>query len=375
MLESAIFLVPLLITLFWTFVLFVDVYDTLRSARTYLGLVYLVLAAFTLSLILYYHHLTIYLYFDLIYKMSSLVIPPMLYIYLKLVMGEKYHSFSKNYIHYIAPLGASLIYLVSILLTPQQAYTNYLDGAKNIANLQYDFINFGYNLTKLIVTSEAFLYIILGARIFVRYQKNIKHFLANRIQQEVQNTISLFTFATIFQVIIIVQTFVSRSTFVEPQNLINISVGYSILAFALGFSGNRQSRINNRFENFGKHEPTILEKVDPEQQFKTNLATLFSKDKIHLNPDLSIHDVAARLNTNRTYVSEYINKKHRCNFSVFVNRYRIKDLEQIIRKHPNYTMKELSTQSGFGSFDSMKRAVALEKKRPFNEWKESITKE
>lgn len=53
------------------------------------------------------------------------------------------------------------------------------------------------------------------------------------------------------------------------------------------------------------------------------IAILFEKEKVYLNPNLKVSDIAATIGTNRTYVSAYFNKETQCTFYDYVNRFRI----------------------------------------------------
>lgn len=86
-----------------------------------------------------------------------------------------------------------------------------------------------------------------------------------------------------------------------------------------------------------KHE-SVLEKLSDSQyidmqddtatitkdnQIGKRIAILFEKEKVYLNPNLKVSDIAATIGTNRTYVSAYFNKETQCTFYDYVNRFRI----------------------------------------------------
>ena len=75
---------------------------------------------------------------------------------------------------------------------------------------------------------------------------------------------------------------------------------------------------------------TLDDKLPLHGDIAVKLGQLFEHEMIHLNSDLTIWDVSARLGTNRTYVSNFINKHYNVNFSTFVNRYRIADARRLL---------------------------------------------
>jgi AraC-like DNA-binding protein len=55
-----------------------------------------------------------------------------------------------------------------------------------------------------------------------------------------------------------------------------------------------------------------------------------------------------------------------------VNRYRLEELQQSIREHPEYTSNTLAELCGFGSTDSLKRAVRTSFGMSYSEWRKSL---
>lgn len=76
--------------------------------------------------------------------------------------------------------------------------------------------------------------------------------------------------------------------------------------------------------------------------------------KAYLNPELKLEDVATNLGTNRTYLSETINKELHTNFNTFLNNLRISESEHLLKK--KMTLKEVAAKSGFNSYSSFYRA-------------------
>ncbi|MEI6753099.1 MAG: hypothetical protein WCK78_08010 [Paludibacter sp.] len=61
-------------------------------------------------------------------------------------------------------------------------------------------------------------------------------------------------------------------------------------------------------------------------------------------------------------------------FVLFVNTYRLNELEKALIKDPQSTNEALAQQSGFGSISSMKRSVQAGGGISFSEWKDKKTK-
>ena len=83
-------------------------------------------------------------------------------------------------------------------------------------------------------------------------------------------------------------------------------------------------------------------------------------------------DVVEAVGTNRTYISLIINQQYNQNFCSFVNNYRIIELEKIVQEDPEILNEVLSERCGFGSVNSMKRAVAAKTDLSFAKWKKEL---
>lgn len=84
------------------------------------------------------------------------------------------------------------------------------------------------------------------------------------------------------------------------------------------------------------------------------ILNLFDKELIYLNPKLSLSDVAAMVNSNRTYVSRFFNDNHGKTFFEFVNEYRVKYAMTLL-KTSDEKLDVIAEQSGFNSRQSFHR--------------------
>lgn len=80
-------------------------------------------------------------------------------------------------------------------------------------------------------------------------------------------------------------------------------------------------------------------------------------ERIYLNPDLTLQELASALGTNRTYVSNYISQVIGMSFYDYINQLRIeRSALQLIDEHPEYTFEYVARQSGFASMSTFRRA-------------------
>ena len=60
--------------------------------------------------------------------------------------------------------------------------------------------------------------------------------------------------------------------------------------------------------------------------------------------------------TNRTYISQTIKNNHKCNFSDFINRERIKFAQEYMSNNTELTLEVIAMESGFISASSFYKA-------------------
>lgn len=103
------------------------------------------------------------------------------------------------------------------------------------------------------------------------------------------------------------------------------------------------------------------EKPDPVevQTWCKRLETIMQREKLYLNPELTLSDLAEKLHTHNSWISYVINTGFRKNFNDFVNAYRVADFQQKINdpQLSHYTLLALAFECGFNSKSTFNRAV------------------
>ena len=99
------------------------------------------------------------------------------------------------------------------------------------------------------------------------------------------------------------------------------------------------------------------------------ICTLMEEQKLYLNSELKLNDVADALNTNRNLISSCINSQQGCSFSQFVNGYRVEHAKDLIRRKPDMKISEVWMQSGFSTETSFFRTFKAVTGMTPTEWK------
>ena len=90
---------------------------------------------------------------------------------------------------------------------------------------------------------------------------------------------------------------------------------------------------------------------DKSEELKRSLLAFMEKNKPHLSPELTLKLLAQELGSNSKYLSYIINKEFNCNFSSFINRYRINEAKEFLSDPENniYTIESIAYKTGFKS--------------------------
>lgn len=107
-----------------------------------------------------------------------------------------------------------------------------------------------------------------------------------------------------------------------------------------------------------EHE-TFEEVNAPEiQHWKSKIETLIQEEKLYQNPELTLTDLAKKLETNASVISKTINQGFGLNFNDFINNYRIDAVKNsfAIGEHKKSTLLGIAYDCGFNSKATFNRA-------------------
>lgn len=142
-----------------------------------------------------------------------------------------------------------------------------------------------------------------------------------------------------------------------------IFMGVTIFVILIGFFGVQQVDI------FRKKNKTITIEEEKEKYAKSGLneetsssiyqelINLVEQEAIYKQSEISIGDLASRLQTHPNYLSQVINERTGKNFYEFINSYRIKEFTELVADPQNkkYTILSLAYECGFNSKSAFNR--------------------
>jgi AraC-like DNA-binding protein len=302
----------------------------------------------------------------------------MYYIYFRLLTIDNSFSLKKHSIYLIPGLLVGTLYAVGVFLAPKAEYEVWLyDPNAYNDNPQIQFLAAMRIVGKITYLIQVVATVIGNSLLIKKYGANAEQYYSDILDGK-NNNVKVLNYSIIA---ISVTSFIlgALGRYLVLNNDWYIYLGwaiFSIVLFIIGYMGFRQKPINPTFEpeSFALENQPIDLTNAAQKKILHNLQVEFEKKKIYLNSKLNIMDVVQVLGTNRTTISNLINQQYNQNFCSFVNSYRIDELARVYAENPSYTNEQLAECCGFGSLNSLKRAVAAKTGMTITEWKNQISK-
>jgi len=304
----------------------------------------------------------IYIHYDPVYIAASLMVYPMYYQYIRLLTYDDKYT-RKYLLHYIP---AALFLLAGYLLQawfygkihpdPEGFYKiSYL-----FPSLESDFlVNQLYYLAhRLVFAVQVAAYLFGGYTLIRKHHERILHFYSNHEERNITWVAVVFYSLLVTSVMSFVFNIIGKFRFYSNEEaLLFPSVLFSILLFVLGFLANGQDQLVKAMKMDEKAYQKADIKVGSPDEIRKKLERLLSVEKIYLNDDLNIWQMASMVGTNRTYLSDFINKNYGQNFSRYINHYRVEEAKQMLCNPvwDNYSLESIGEKCGFGSYNNFIR--------------------
>ena len=358
---------PVYATLFWAVVL-----NTVKphgnEPKTFLGKFFVVaLFTFIAHLLYFMPFPEIYVYVDSVYFLTHLLVFPLYYIYVRLLSIDNDFSLKKHYKYLLVPLVLFVFYAVGASLMTKTEYIDFIyntliknEGVKGVF-LYQKIVYFAIRVAFII---QGVVYMTLSVMAVKRNQRNVVNFYSNTEDASLDKVQWLNITVSVTMTTCIIMEILGKENFTGHDFfLLAPSAILTIMLFCIGWLGNSQravllTNIVEENENTATGEIPDIRKLTKSKdiQVKKRLKALFNEEQIYLNKDLTIWDLARKLGTNRTYLSQIINNDFGLHFSAFVNSYRVHHAENLQKSRPELSQADIADLSGFGSVKSWKRA-------------------
>ncbi|MEI6755071.1 MAG: helix-turn-helix domain-containing protein [Paludibacter sp.] len=377
MIRIVLLLMPIYVTLFWSIALQGDV-NKHSAPRRFLGKFMLIPLTIFISHFLYFASLpAIYPYFDVLLQFVSLMVFPMYYIYFRLLTVEENFNIKAHAKFLAFPVLITLTYFIGVLLTPRIEFRTWLFNENAYSSSQYiQFLAVMRIIIRITYLIQVIISVFGNYLLLKRYGAKAEQFYSDELDAKYNNATLLNLSIIIIGITAFAFTAMGRQFLIAQDILIYIGWSvFSTMLFIIGYMGITQKPVNPTYDMLITEEQPLIDEFTSSVQKKLLKMLLieFEQKKIYLNSQLNIMDVVKALGTNRSYISVVINQQYNQNFNSFVNNYRVEELERVFSENPDYTIDILAEKCGFGSVNSLKRAILSKTGMSFAEWKKFQT--
>lgn len=197
---------------------------------------------------------------------------------------------------------------------------------------------------------------IAGIRRLDAYDRKVHNFYADTEGKSMVPLRNLLYLVLLTSLVSALMSVMGRSVFASDLLLVIPSILFSVLLACIFYIGSRIEytalEVSARPENSQETDPDtgefqalmdrIVDQMETRQLFRT--------------PGLKITDLATELGSNRTYVSNCINRMAGQSFSDYVNSYRIRYAQILMQMNDSgQTLSQIGTQAGFSGETSFFR--------------------
>jgi len=371
MLFSVVAFLPMYVCGFWSLALLLD-FSSRNRAKSFLGLFMLVAFVLYFCHGLYFtHQYHLYTWFDPIYNFASLAVYPMYYLYVRLLTVDE--RLAPRYFLLLLPalISGLAIGMINLFMSPaeEEAYVHLFGFKEHWSSTPSNLVLWQIRVvlfSRIIFCVQLFPIVWYTLKLITRYQKRIANFYYDSEGRSLQWTRYILVTFVVLSAISLVCGLLGRAYFVvHPESVVIPSVLFSAFLFGVGWLGSHQNyTVVNviKDENLAEGNPPLHILPGSIPVLKMHLLELMDQKEIFRKQDIRITDVAAMLNTNRTYLSRLINAEIGTSFADFINSYRV-DYAKTLLKNPryaNYGLLFVSEQAGFASLNSFLRAFKKE---------------
>lgn len=286
----------------------------------------------------------------------SLAIGPLIYFYVKSLTTPNF-KFQKKYFWHFIPIVFFVVYRISLYLYDMNQAG--FDETQN--GIWFSTVHERYVSPFLTIISfcHQLIYLTFAVQLYYNYRQKIKHYFSNTYKLElnwIRNFLFLYTFLftySLFQLVfensIFTLSWTQRWWYQFVSSLVILYVGIK------GYMTNIKELKTNtdKLEIKPKVKTAPVEKIDRSylSEEKKKLEEFMRNNKPYLNPELNLTDLAKQVNSSTTQLSELINSCFNKNFNDFINSYRVKAVQEMLKagKHKELSFLGIAYECGFNS--------------------------
>ncbi len=324
------------------------------KANRFLAMFLLFFSLLTIGDILYESHLLLtcpgfYLVFDPL----LFILAPLCFFYVKTLTNIRWKFKPRQLFHFAPAILLYLLFLPIYFSDSPVKEKIVLEAYSETDTKASD------NIFLIISAIQILIYLFFCLKLQQENAKNTKNFYSN------QKTVDLSWLRTFLILIIILWIAFCFSIFVHIHELTDASnVLFTVTVYLTGYFGIKQPAIffyekipekNGNNTSVKKKYASSSLSDELANEYAVNLVDLVKNEKIYLNSELKLIDLAERMNLPLHHLSQLINENLKKNFNDFINDFRVEEfkLRLIDDKYSNLKIFAIGMDCGFNSKAAM----------------------
>ncbi len=272
---------------------------------------------------------------------TYLLLAPILFLYIVSLCKDEFKIRFKHLFH-------ALPYIIFAIYACLLYYSNEYNVK---LNREWILFNLWYHI---LLHLQIILYIIISFRVLINYRNRLKDRYSSLIKINLV-WVNILLYLFILMWVTDLLNFLLFELNYNTPRISNYLIYQSlitnlILCISLIFKGMQQNIIPSTIISDLKYSQTKLE-IDDYEKYKLQLLDFMTKQKPHLEPNLTIDELSAKTNIPQKYLSQTINTCFNLNFNSFINSYRVTEAKCLMESDINNskTIYHILLDSGFNS--------------------------
>jgi AraC-like DNA-binding protein len=279
-------------------------------------------------------------------------------IILMLTYKEETNPFRST--HYILPVCVALFLALFIWIVPQEERVRLLLGLDFRAVREHTFIYYVFAARYPIDMLFSLVYTVLALVCIYRYHRKLT--LSGKVEKD-----SAFRWVLLLVALSVLSFLSSMGYLFVPTHQYGISA-WAMASSVIYFLIDIELTYPIFVRQYKLYAPAVVDAGQRQYHGEitiNRLESYFRRKKPYLNPDYKISNLVEEMDVNRTIVSQFINRTYRVNFSRYVNRWRLQELNRLMKNSANADVR-LEKRVALAGFSDMKhyRRVKQQEEKP-----------
>ena len=297
---------------------------------------------------------------DTFYSFCNPAVFPLYYLYIEEL--TEYRPNRWRQVLYLLPslfcfLATGLLYLLmdgqqTARFMEQCLYGGDLSSLSGVAWWQ----GMAHVMVRIVFALQIPLVLYYGFRRITAYNAVVESNYSNVEGKRIVGVKTLLVLFAVTSFVAFVFNIIGRQEFIEgPEPLTFPAVLFSMLLLLIGHVGLSQQFSVQDIEAEVFQEAESMPDESGYSELLERIRKLVSDEKLFLYPNLKVSDLAARLHSNRNYIYHAINVEMGTSFSDYINGLRTDYASRLLEEHPDLSINDVMTKSGFTSSSAFYR--------------------